>query len=273
VTGKTSHPTESTESATRFVLSLSDVHAYLGQSHILHGVTFDVASEGVTVLLGRNGVGKTSTLRSVLNLMRHTGSITIDGQEVGRLETHEIARLGIAYVPEDRDVFHGLTVAENLRLAERRGMIPNYDRVHELFPELHERRDQLTGTMSGGQQQMVSVARALLNDNRLLLIDEPTKGLAPRLVREFTETLERITSDASVLLVEQNLAVARRLASRVVILSEGKVIRDGPAAAVLADDASVRRLLGVDSDRGKRSRVVSDLASGRRSPGDREGAS
>ena len=232
---------------TEFLMRLSDVDAYIGQSHILAGVSFDVRPSRVTTILGRNGVGKTSTLRSILGLMRRTGRIELAGRDLTAMETHEIARLGIAYVPEDRDVFHGLTIAENLRLAERKGQEPNYDRVFELFPELKNRRGQRAGTLSGGQQQMLSLGRALLHDSRLMLIDEPTKGLAPRLVREVVETLERATASASVLLVEQNLAVAHRLSDHVVVLAEGKVAVDGPAGEVLADETAIRRHLGVGS--------------------------
>jgi branched-chain amino acid transport system ATP-binding protein len=230
---------------TQSLMTLSDVHAYIGQSHILAGVSFEVQPSRVTTILGRNGVGKTSTLRSILGLMTRTGRIEFDGRDLTSMETHDIARLGIAYVPEDRDVFHGLTIAENLRLAERRGQVPHYDRVFDLFPELEARRGQPAGTLSGGQQQMLSLGRALLHDSRLLLIDEPTKGLAPRLVREVVETLERATASASVLLVEQNLAVARRLSHHVVVLAEGRVAVDGPAAEVLSDETSIRRHLGV----------------------------
>lgn len=235
----------STSSTAPPLMALSEVHAYIGQSHILSGVTFELRPSEVTTILGRNGVGKTSTLRSILGLMKCEGSIQFEGHELTSMETHAIARLGIAYVPEDRDVFHGLTIAENLRLAERRTLVPNYDRVFELFPELKTRRSQRAGTLSGGQQQMLSLGRALLHDSRLLLIDEPTKGLAPRLVREVVETLERVTASASVLLVEQNLAVARRLSHHVVVLEEGRVAADGPAADVLADEGSIRRHLGV----------------------------
>jgi branched-chain amino acid transport system ATP-binding protein len=230
------------------LMTLRDVHAFIGRSHILNGVTFEVVAGQVTTILGRNGVGKTSTLRSILGLMQRTGVIEFDGRELTGLETHTIARLGVSYVPEDRDVFHGLTIAENLRLAERRGQTPNYDRVFELFPELKIRSGQRAGTLSGGQQQMLSLGRALLNESRLLLIDEPTKGLAPRLVREVVDTLERVAASASVLLVEQNLAAARRLSNTVVVLSEGRVIAQGLAAEILADETSTRRYLGVSAD-------------------------
>ena len=172
-------------------LEVADLHVYLGESHVLQGVSFSVATEGVTALLGRNGVGKTTTLRALMGLVpRSRGRVEIDGDDVTRLPTHAIVRRGVGYVPEDRDVFAGLTVDENLRLAVR-GSNGRYDLVYELFPELRERGGQRAGTLSGGQQQMVAIARALLNDNALLLIDEPTKGLAPALVTDVAIALER----------------------------------------------------------------------------------
>lgn len=230
-------------------LRLEDVHAWIGQSSILRGVTFDVPANAVTVLLGRNGVGKTSILRSILGFLRREGGIRLDGADLTRMPTHRIAAAGIGYIPEDRDVFHGLSVAENLRLAERRGAEANYDRVYGLFPDLAKRSRQLAGTLSGGQQQMVSVARALLNDNRLLLIDEPTKGLSPRLVTELVTSLESVVHDTTVLLVEQNLAAARRLADHVVVIDQGVVVADEPAATMFADNTRLRDMLGVGSSR------------------------
>ena len=153
-------------------------------------------------------------------------------------------RRGVGYVPEDRDVFAGLTVDENLRLAERDGD-PRYELVYDLFPELKERGRQLAGTLSGGQQQMVAIARALLNDNRLLLVDEPTKGLAPVLVVEVAQVLERLSELTTVLLVEQNLGVVRRIAHDAVVLDTGRVVHTGPAKELLADTAMVNRMLGV----------------------------
>ncbi|MFR9804077.1 ABC transporter ATP-binding protein [Pseudonocardia sp. RS010] len=247
-------PVEPTGDTTSdWALELTDVHATIGVSHILQGVTLRVPRNTVTAMLGRNGVGKTTTLRAVLGLVPRTGSILLDGVPIERETTPRIVRRGIGYVPEDRDVFGGLTVQENLRLAERKGGEHHYDRVFELFPELRKRARQHAGTLSGGQQQMVSLGRGLLNDNRVLLIDEPTKGLAPKLVSEVVEVLERVRSVATILLVEQNIAAAHRLAGHVVAMTEGRVEAQGPADELLADDQRVRELLGVtDSHREER---------------------
>ncbi|MDX6450243.1 MAG: branched-chain amino acid transport system ATP-binding protein [Gaiellaceae bacterium] len=226
------------------LLSVSDLHVYLGESHILQGIDFDVAEGGVTALLGRNGVGKTTTLRALMGLVDRRGRITLAGEDVTATPTHKIVRRGVGYVPEDRDVFAGLTVDENLRLAERDSE-PRYELVYDLFPELKQRGQQLAGTLSGGQQQMVAIARALLNDNRLLLVDEPTKGLAPLLVAEVARVLERVAELATVLLVEQNLSVVRRVARDAVVLDTGRVVHVGPAQELLADKPMVHRMLGV----------------------------
>jgi branched-chain amino acid transport system ATP-binding protein len=230
--------------AQKTLLSVRDLHVMIGQSHILQGVSFDVPEGGVTALLGRNGVGKTTTLRAILGLVDRRGSVRLDGAELVGLSTHRIVRRSVGYVPEDRDVFTGLTVAENLRLAERDAE-PRYDLVYELFPELEQRAEQRAGTLSGGQQQMVAIGRALLNDNRVLLVDEPTKGLAPLLVTEVAAALERAAELATVLLVEQNLAVVARVAQHVVVLDVGRVVHVGPAAELLGDPERVRALLGV----------------------------
>lgn len=224
------------------LLSLEDVHVHLGGSHVLQGVSFEVAEGGVTALLGRNGVGKTTTLRAILGLVPRQGSVRLGGAAIEREQTHTIVRRGIGYVPEDREVFAGLTVRENLELAARNGSA-RYELVHALFPELAERAGQRAGTLSGGQQQMVAIARALLNPNRLLLIDEPTKGLAPALVADVAAALERVAETETALLVEQNLGVVRRLARSIVVLDQGRVVHAG-AAADLDDESLVHRLLG-----------------------------
>jgi branched-chain amino acid transport system ATP-binding protein len=226
------------------LLSVSDLHVYLGESHILQGIDFDVAEGGVTALLGRNGVGKTTTLRALMGLVDRRGRITFAGDDVTATPTHKIVRHGVGYVPEDRDVFAGLTVDENLRLAER-DPEPRYELVYDLFPELKQRGKQLAGTLSGGQQQMVAIARALLNGNRLLLVDEPTKGLAPLLVAEVARVLERVAELATVLLVEQNLGVVQRVARDAVVLDTGRVVHTGPAQELLEDRPMVHRMLGV----------------------------
>jgi len=228
------------------LLSVRDLHVFLGPSHVLQGISFDVPKGGVTALLGRNGVGKTTTIRSLLGLVRPRGSVTLDGAEIGRLPTHRIVNRGVGYVPEDRDVFTGLTVKENLELAERNGSA-RYDLVYELFPELSERAQQKAGTLSGGQQQMVAIARALLNENRILLIDEPTKGLAPLLVTEVARVLERVSETETMLLVEQNLGVVRRIARDAIVLDGGRVTYTGSAEALLSDPERVRSLLGVST--------------------------
>jgi branched-chain amino acid transport system ATP-binding protein len=232
--------------ATRTLLQVRDLHVHLGQSHVLQGVSFDVPEGGVTALLGRNGVGKTTTLRAILGLVDRRGSVQLDGVELSGMSTHRIVQRSVGYVPEDRDVFTGLTVAENLRLAERDAS-PRYDLVYELFPELEQRAQQRAGTLSGGQQQMVAIARALLNDNRVLLVDEPTKGLAPALVAEVARVLERLAELTTVLLVEQNLGVVRRIAQGAIVLDQGHVVHRSDAKELLEQPELVKRLLSVGS--------------------------
>ncbi|HEU5213261.1 MAG TPA: ABC transporter ATP-binding protein [Gaiellaceae bacterium] len=225
-------------------MDVQDLHVYLGQSHVLQGVSFSVPEGGVTAVLGRNGVGKTTTMRALMGLVQPRGRATLGDADLTKLPTHEIVRLGVGYVPEDREVFSQLTVEENLRLAVRNGSA-RYDLVYELFPELRERGGQRAGTLSGGQQQMVAIARALLNENRLLLVDEPTKGLAPLLVAEVAEVLGKASETETILLVEQNLGVVARLARDAIVLDQGRVVYSGPAKDLLADQQRVRTLLGV----------------------------
>jgi branched-chain amino acid transport system ATP-binding protein len=233
------------------ILAVEDLSVRIAGLHILQGVSFTVAQSGVTVLLGRNGVGKTTTLRAVLGLTPRNGevrgTVRMGQRELTGQPTHRLVRGGLGYVPEDRCVFAGLTVAENLRLAERRGVTPAYDKVYELFPELDRRGRQRAGSLSGGQQQMLAIGRVLLSDNRLLLIDEPTKGLAPKVVTEVAEVLERVAVTVPVLLVEQNLAVVRRLARDAVVLAAGRVAWTGNAQELLGQPELTTSLLGVGS--------------------------
>ena len=226
------------------LVEVRDLHVRIGESHILQGIEFDVAEGGVTALLGRNGVGKTTTLRALMGLVDRAGLVRYDGADITQMPTYKIVRRGVGYVPEDRDVFAALTVDENLRLAERSAE-PRYDLVYDLFPELRDRGKQLAGTLSGGQQQMVAIARALLNDNRVLFVDEPTKGLSPLLVSEVAHVLERVSELTTVLLVEQNLGVVARVARDAVVLDTGRVVHTGPAQELLADKPMVQRMMGV----------------------------
>ncbi len=233
------------------VLAVRGLRAWIGTHQILHEVAFEVPPVGVTALLGRNGVGKTTTLRAVLGLIRRTGSVTFGGEPVDTESTHRLIRRGIGYVPENRDVFARLSVEENLALATL-STNPRRELIDSLFPELRERSRQLAGTLSGGQQQMVALARALLNENALLLVDEPTKGLAPRIVENVMRALEVAAGTAAVLLVEQDLRVVERVARQVVVMAEGRVVHTGPTEEFLSDPALVRRLLGVHRAEGAR---------------------
>jgi branched-chain amino acid transport system ATP-binding protein len=227
------------------LLSVGNLHVRLGGSHVLQGVSFEVPAGEVTALLGRNGVGKTTTLRALLGLVPREGRIELGGADIANELTHRIVQRGVGYVPEDRDVFTSLTVEENLELAVRNGE-GRFGFVHELFPELRDRASQRAGTLSGGQQQMLAIGRALLNDNVILLVDEPTKGLAPMIVAEVAAALERVCAEeTTVLLVEQNLDVVRRVAAHVVVLDTGRVVHSGPADELLADRERVHSLLGV----------------------------
>lgn len=227
------------------VLSVRHLSGRIAGQQVVEDVTFDVAPRGVTAVLGRNGVGKTSTLKSVLGLIHRKGEVRLDGHRIDHLPTYRIVRLGVGYVPEDREVFGSLTVEENIALAVRQRR-PRYDLIGSLFGEVClERAKQRAGTLSGGQQQMVSLARALVNDNRLLLVDEPTKGLAPKIVDEVAAALAEAARTVPVLLVEQNLAVINLLAEHVVVIDAGRVVHTGPARELLDDPERVQRLLGV----------------------------
>lgn len=224
--------------------SVRDLHAYYGESYIVQGISFDIREGEILALLGRNGAGKTSTLRALARLdspQRTHGEIWLDGQPLHRMRSHQAARQGIALVPEDRRIIPGLTVEQNLRLAQIAPPVGwSIERLYELFPRLGERRLQEGVTLSGGEQQMLAVARALAREVKLLLLDEPYEGLAPVIVQEIERTLEEIRKlGITTILVEQNAIAALHLADRAIILDMGEIVFNGTAREVL-DNAELR---------------------------------
>jgi branched-chain amino acid transport system ATP-binding protein len=229
------------------LLEVQDIHTFIGQFHILQGVTVEVPKSSITALLGRNGAGKTTTLKSILGLTPPSqGKVILEGQEIQGQRSFEIASMGIGFVPENRSIFRDLSVEENLRIAERRkGDLERKEEfVFGLFPDL-KRLIKLPGThLSGGQQQMLAVARALVPDNRLLLIDEPSEGLAPVLIEQMMEAIRRLSAETTVVLVEQNFIVASKLAERYVIIEEGRSAKEGMMADLIDDGETIHRYLG-----------------------------
>ena len=231
------------------LLEVEDVHTYIGQHHILQGVSLQERRDAVTVLLGRNGAGKTTTMRTIVGLLHPSrGVVRFDGQDIHRLPPYTIVRRGIGYVPEGQGIFATLTVDENLRVARRDGsarVSERLERVFALFPDLARYRDARAGTLSGGQKQMLAIARALVNPNALLLIDEPSKGLAPIVIARLVEALRATAEHATVLLVEQNFAMAQALAAHYVLIDDGRTVRAGPMADLVGNAELKKRYLGI----------------------------
>jgi len=229
------------------LLEVRDIHTYIGQFHILQGVTVSVQRGTIVALLGRNGAGKTTTLKSILGLTPpRRGQIVLDGHEIQGRRSFDIASLGIGFVPEHRAIFRDLSVAENLKIAERQkgDLARKEEFIFSLFPDL-KRLCKLPGThLSGGQQQMLAVARALVSDNKLLLIDEPSEGLAPVIIEQMMEAIRKLSAETTVLLVEQNFLVASQLAERYVIIEEGRSVQSGRMADLLNQPETIHRYLG-----------------------------
>ncbi len=233
------------------ILEVKGLSAWYGQSRALFDLDLTIAQGGVTALLGANGAGKTTSLRAICNMVRRTGSTVMDGTDIGRRSTEDIVRMGVAHVPEGRGTFVALTVEENLRLAfhirrDRKAAERDMEKVFVYFPRLKERIHQQAGTLSGGEQQMLAVARALMLAPRLMLLDEPSFGLAPLIVQEIFRILRRINEDekVSMLIVEQNAALALELADHVYLLETGKVVMSGPSAIVKNDETLRKAYLG-----------------------------
>ena len=231
------------------LLRLAGVHTHIGQYHILQGVDLAVPQGGLTVLLGRNGAGKTTTLRTIMGLWHASrGTLSFAGQEITQMPTPDIAGAGIAYVPENMGIFSDLTVQENLVLAARSGELDaaRLEWIFGFFPALRRFWNQPAGTLSGGQKQMVAIARAIAEPRKLLLVDEPTKGLAPAIVHSLITAFRELkTTDTSILLVEQNFNFVKSLGDNVAVMDDGRIVHAGPMDELAEDSALQQRLLGL----------------------------
>lgn len=231
------------------LLQVKDLQTFIEQYHILQGVTMDVTPGEITVLFGRNGAGKTTTLRSIMGLQPSSkGSILWKGESIERLTTYQIARKGIGYVPEDQSMFYDLTVGETMKIAIRREDDRTLERqewILSVFPDLRTFWNRKTGLLSGGQKQMMAIARAYVNDNDLLLIDEPSKGLAPIMVEKLMQSIEMMKAKTTVLLVEQNFFMAQTIGDRYYMMDEGKIVHYGSMQELRSNDEIRRKYLGI----------------------------
>jgi len=225
------------------MIEVKGIHSYYGKSHILHGVSLELKEGELVCLLGRNGVGKSTTLKSIMGIVRPThGSIRFDGKELVGSQPYQIARLGVGYVPEDRRIFKSLTVQENLLMGTQKAKnggsaerVWTIDKIYDLFPNLRDRRGNKGSHLSGGEQQMLTVARTLMGNPKLILVDEPTEGLAPLIVKDVLEMLSAVRkSGVTVLMVEQNFKAAIKVADRFYIMAKGQMVFEGGMAALLA---------------------------------------
>jgi branched-chain amino acid transport system ATP-binding protein len=226
------------------MLTIEALNAHYGASHILHGVDLALAEGTIAAVLGRNGVGKTTTVRAVMGLVRPTsGRLRLDGVEITGWATHRIARAGVAYVPEGRQIFPDLSVLENIRVAERRpAQIWPMSRLFGLFPALRERSGNKGAQLSGGEQQMLAIARALVSDPKVLLLDEPSQGLAPLVVRELAEVVRRLRNDGvTILLIEQNMKLAEEVADEINIMVKGRIVYTANPAQYRCEEDTIRR--------------------------------
>ncbi len=229
------------------VLEVRDIHTDIGQFHILDGVSVDVPEGSITVLLGRNGAGKTTTLKSIIGLTPpRSGAVALRGREIQGEPAYRIAARGIGYVPEHRAIFRALSVEENLRIAERKpgDLSRRGDFIFGIFPDLKRLIKLPGGNLSGGQQQMLAVARALVPENGLLLIDEPSEGLAPVIIEQMMEAIRHLSAHTTVLLVEQNFIMASQLADRYTIIETGRSVKSGRMADLVKDEETITRYLG-----------------------------
>ena len=228
------------------ILSLDDVHTDIAQYQILHGVSLDVPEGGVHVILGRNGAGKTTTLRTIMGLWKpRRGMIRFRGKDIAGLPTPDIARLGIAFVPENMGIFGGLTVEENMRLASHDGSFDKdrLARIHAIFPAIAQFWQKPAHALSGGQKQMLAVSRAIIEKRDLILIDEPTKGLAPSIIRNMIAAFRDIAEETTILLVEQNFHFAKALGQTVAVIDDGRIVHRGSMAELAGDAALQSRFL------------------------------
>jgi branched-chain amino acid transport system ATP-binding protein len=236
-----------------FLIKVEDIHTYYGKSHILHGVSLEVARGEVVGLLGRNGVGKSTTLKTIMGLVRPSqGRALFEGRSITHLPAHRLAHLGIGYVPEDRRIFRLLTVLENLRTGlDRRGVPEStkkqlLEKVYAYFPVLAERRNQAGGTLSGGEQQMLAIARAMMLEPKIILLDEPTEGLMPRMVSQIRQIIDALHQEGvAILLVEQNVPLTLEASRRIYIMEKGAVRHHALASQLRVNDAVIHQYLGV----------------------------